>query len=81
MVIRGVLESMVVLLVGLCPWIGILCLLTLFPVWIESTDQSGQWPQHEHPVCVKGESDFPSHPIKLGPQKKYGRICGSSGVP
>ena len=53
---------------GLCSWFG-----------LNSTDQLGQWPQHEHPACVKGELDFPSHPTKLGPQKKYSRICGSPG--
>ena len=46
-----------------------------------STDQSSQWPQHEHPVCEKGEPDFPSYPTKPSPQKMLGRICGSPGVP
>ena len=41
---------------GLCSWFG-----------SNLTDQSRQWPQYEHPVCVKGELDFPSHPTRLGP--------------
>ena len=45
-----------------------------------STGQSGQWPQHEHPACMIGESDFPSHPTKPGPQRKYDRIYGSPGA-
>ena len=54
---------------GPCFWFG-----------SSSTDQSGQWPQYEHPACVIGELDFPSHATKLGPQKKNDRIYHSPGV-
>ena len=54
-VIRGVLESMVVLLEGPCPWTGILCLWTLFLVLIEFHKSFGSmastWASN---VCERG---------------------------
>ena len=80
-VIRGALVSIVVLFVGPWPRAVIFGLWTLLLIWIEFHNQMGQWPQHVHPACVIGGLDSLSHPTKLSPQRKCGKICDNPGVP
>ena len=79
-VIRGVLESIAVLVVGPWPRTGIFCLWVLLLVWIKFHSSVGSMTSTVTPsVCDRG-LDFPSHPTKLGLQRKCDKIYGNPMV-